>query len=641
MGFREKLRHFCPEPPNQFPKLKRYPVAIALTVILIAIPFSLFSFNYLVQPALHPVPVNVPVPTPATGSNTSPLDASQTAVAQEKAMGIMKNVLSADLSKYTIELKINSIMDGSPLANDNRKITNLMYALTPIESKDENSIIEVYFAVEKDVVTNYFITPVTSQVIATTQYANQQEAAKGFLEKDQTYTTIDSGNLIAMLDNTDLSKNSTTTQGNTKFVVSNSLFGTTEQTTLRWTHTVNGADYTTLEIGVNTKGSVISVYDTRALYTIGDTSINISKEQAIDIALENLKDYSYDMFDGAVVSDFKMPRDNIVASLVTGPVDYELRPYWDLRMMLDEVYPGNVQGITAFIGANTGEVISYSNIALGSDLAGAQTNSTITIKPDGSVEGTDQIQREGNVYTFTGDISGILKIEKDGITIDGAGYAIGGNDAGIDLRKDSTAIPHAYGDAIVKNVRFSDKSHIFASSNGNTFLNNTFEGGGIEIKGNDGNGKGNTIKNNIFIDGTPSISADYSGENVVTENDFINCRIFLALYGKLDFDRNYWSDYETLYPDAKEIGQTGIWDTPYNYNKTDWSDFPFVDSNPLVHPTNGAGAPQITDEPTSVPTTSADGDEPGSFPTALIIAVGIVSVVIVSISLLVYIKKRK
>jgi hypothetical protein len=274
------------------------------------------------------------------------------------------------------------------------------------------------------------------------------------------------------------------------------------------------------------------------------------------------------------------------------------------------------------------------------NLAGAQTYSTITIRSDGSVEGTDQIQREGNVYTFIGDISGILKIEKDGITIDGAGYAIKGNGAGIDLRKDSTAIPHAYGDIVVKNVLFSDKGRIFASSNGNTFLNNTFEGGGIEIKGNDGD-EGNVIKNNVFIDGTPSISADYSGENVVTENDFINSRIFLALYGKLDFDRNYWSDYETLYPDAKEIGHTGIWDTPYNYTKTDWSDFPFVDSNPLVHPTNGAGAPQVTDEPTSVPTTSTDEDESGSFPTALIIAVGIVSVVIVSISLLVYIKKHK
>ncbi|HSV49138.1 MAG TPA: hypothetical protein VLH35_02395 [Candidatus Acidoferrales bacterium] len=338
-----------------------------LLVLLIATSFfGVFSASVAGQTAA--AQDTVPAPTPATGT-TPPLDPSQTAAAQEKAMKIIRDVMSVDLSKYKVELKINSIMDGSPLAKDNRKITNLMYALTPIESKDENNVIEAYFAIEKDAVTNYFITPVTSQVITTTQYANQQEAVKGFLEKYQTYTTIDSGNLIATLDNADLSKNSTTDKENMKLVVSNSLFGTTEQTTLRWTQTVNGADYTALEIGVNTKGAIISVYDTRALYTIGDTSINISKEQAIDIALENLKDYSYDMF-GVVVSDFKVSRDNIVATLLTSPVDYELRPYWDLRMMLDEVYPGGVQGITVFIWANTGEVISYSNMAFGGDYTG-------------------------------------------------------------------------------------------------------------------------------------------------------------------------------------------------------------------------------------------------------------------------------
>jgi len=126
-----------------------------------------------------------------------------------------------------------------------------------------------------------------------------------------------------------------------------------------------GPDYTKLEISVNTKGTIISVYDTRALYTIGDTSINISKEQAIDIAIENLKNYSYDLFDGTVVTDFRVSRENVVAKLVTSPVSYELRPYWDVRMMLDEVYPGNVHGIAVGIWANTGEFSTYSNMAYG------------------------------------------------------------------------------------------------------------------------------------------------------------------------------------------------------------------------------------------------------------------------------------
>ena len=55
---------------------------------------------------------------------------------------------------------------------------------------------------------------------------------------------------------------------------------------------------------------------------------------------------------------------------------------------------------------------------------------TIYIRADGSVEGTDKIQRNENVYTFLGNISvegtqvdGII-VERDNIVIDGAGYTL-------------------------------------------------------------------------------------------------------------------------------------------------------------------------------------------------------------------------
>ena len=301
---------------------------------------------------------NTLTPTPAKGPSTQPLDPSQTTAAQDKAMNIIENVMSVDLSKYTIDLQSSDIMDGIPLANDNRKITTLRYALTPLEDNgDEDSAIEVYFTVEKDVLTSYFTLPVSSQVITTTQYANQKAAVKGFLEKYQTYTNIDSTNLITMLDDADLTQKTTITKENTKLIVSGA--------NLRWTYTVNGADYTALEISVNTGGFVRQVYDTRALYTIGDTSVNISMEQAVDIAIENLQSYSYEMPDGSIVQNFKVNKDATMAELAVVPVDYELRPYWDVRMYLDEVYPGNVFAITAFIWANTGEIISYSNMATG------------------------------------------------------------------------------------------------------------------------------------------------------------------------------------------------------------------------------------------------------------------------------------
>ena len=81
-------------------------------------------------------------------------------------------------------------------------------------------------------------------------------------------------------------------------------------------------------------------------------------------------------------------------------------------------------------------------------------------------------------------------------------------------------------------------------------------------------------------------------------------------------DRNYWSDYLTIYPNATEIGDSGVWDTPYEGHEA------FTDNHPLVEP--------IALNPES------PGEEP--LPIALIMV--LVAVVVVA-GLLVYFKKRK
>jgi putative cofactor-binding repeat protein/parallel beta-helix repeat protein len=68
----------------------------------------------------------------------------------------------------------------------------------------------------------------------------------------------------------------------------------------------------------------------------------------------------------------------------------------------------------------------------------------IRITPDGTVEGTDKIQRDGNVYTFTGDINGYLNstfgdlkgfllVMRDNVVIDGAGHTLQCNGTGVGI----------------------------------------------------------------------------------------------------------------------------------------------------------------------------------------------------------------
>jgi hypothetical protein len=329
-------------------------IFVPLLVVLIASSFF-GTISTLVTGQTTATQDNTLIPTPKQESSTQPLDTSQTAAVQDKAMNFIKNVMSVDLSKYAIELENSDIMAGVPLANDNRKITTLRYALTPLEASYEKDIISISFIFEKDVLRYYYTLPL-AEVVTNMQYVDRNAALKGFLENYQIYTNIDSTNLITMLDDVDLTQNSIVTKENIRLVVLG--------TDLSWTYTVNGLDYTKLEIGV-IGGFVRSVRDTRGLYTIGDTSVNISMEQAVDIAMKNLSTYSYKMPDGSIVHNFKTNRDATMPKLVVGPFDYVLRPYWDIRIYLDEVYPGNVFSITAFIWANTGEVISYSNMATG------------------------------------------------------------------------------------------------------------------------------------------------------------------------------------------------------------------------------------------------------------------------------------
>ena len=62
----------------------------------------------------------------------------------------------------------------------------------------------------------------------------------------------------------------------------------------------------------------------------------------------------------------------------------------------------------------------------------------IYIKADGSIEGTDKINRAGDVYTFTADLKGFepIIVEKDDIVIDGAGNSIHGDDQWLHRRGD-------------------------------------------------------------------------------------------------------------------------------------------------------------------------------------------------------------
>jgi len=240
----------------------------------------------------------------------------------------------------------------------------------------------------------------------------------------------------------------------------------------------------------------------------------------------------------------------------------------------------------------------------------SQPTGNIIISSDGSITGTTAIAQSGNTYTLTANITGNIRVLKSNIVIDGAGYAINGggnividaiNGAGIDFPTSSVQDQRIY-NVTIHNLIISTGSVVTNSGGNHTFYNNYIYG--INLWG--------TMYDNITHCTVASINLLYGGSfSTITENNIINgLTSFLA--SKVTVDRNYWRFYLTKYPNATEIGNTGIGNQPYVLEAST----PVIgpDYHPLMKPISIPLTGSNIEFPTPTP---APTDTPGSIGTPI------------------------
>ena len=222
--------------------------------------------------------------------------------------------------------------------------------------------------------------------------------------------------------------------------------------------------------------------------------------------------------------------------------------------------------------------------------------SIIYIREDGSVDGTNLIERHDNTYTFLNNISGSIVISKDFITIDGSGFALIGTDdssqKGISLsnRKNVTV-----SNMVITNYFIGTSCGGTASNI--TILNNNISscGIGIEFLGS----SNNLVKYNTFKNNDIDIAVNYVSENVIliTQNS-LNDYVQVWMSEQQTIDMNYWADYN-----GTDANGDGIGDSAYFYKDTLQDNHPLMEPVPMLTEFPSS-SPSPTPSPTSPPTTN-------------------------------------
>lgn len=277
--------------------------------------------------------------------------------AEDKALSFMENVLPFDVAQYNITLQSYGVpvlpdIGSSQPVNGEQEI--LTYVL-----ESNKSTIDVICTIQNNGVSMVMSNLVKGTAINKESYSNLIDATTGFLQRYQSHSAMDSTKMINMLSNVESIENKTIISDSFKLTVTHkdstgTIFG--DSVCFRWVQTFNGCEY--LALSISFKDSVFSgLIDHRVSYRIGDTDVNISKEQAIKIAMEAIKTYSYNMSDDWVVTGFNVTENLVDAVLQPQTKESNvLYPAWSVTLPLNGTWPGSVRELLVGIWAGSGEV---------------------------------------------------------------------------------------------------------------------------------------------------------------------------------------------------------------------------------------------------------------------------------------------
>lgn len=282
--------------------------------------------------------------------------------AADKAMIIIRNVAQIDASKYQATLLSDTVEDRADMGGVIEEV--MKYSLI-----NEQSRIELTLRFRN----NHFSLLQVNQLEGLPRYpliyTHEQskdvlQASRTLLERYNSYmndTYLDEARaLLNAVNETNIEQ----TLGNTKLKIT--TYGQNAEVQLFYT--VNGTDFSSKRLHIVFENYILTEFsDDWFLFKVGNSEINITRDQAIMIAKDAVRDYSWTA-EGITVKNF---------GIVDNPVSVEfyphtrneyltLVPYWYVTLYLDKTYPGGVSVIAVGVWADTGEIANIK--ALGNQI---------------------------------------------------------------------------------------------------------------------------------------------------------------------------------------------------------------------------------------------------------------------------------
>jgi parallel beta-helix repeat protein len=246
-----------------------------------------------------------------------------------------------------------------------------------------------------------------------------------------------------------------------------------------------------------------------------------------------------------------------------------------------------------------------------SSTTSAAATTTFFIQPDGTINPSNvPILRDGDVYTFTGNVTDPILIQKSNVTLDGAGYYLIGpltlaerkSEPILGLGPNTQLVPYIIGidcdknvnGLTIKNLNVEDFNvGVYIRTTKNTLIDNSVSGNTVGVLLS---GSANTITKNYIFDNEMGLffgfeqvngsAANIPADIEISKNSFINnthqltgcvCKVYNFSEAIHSWDNgkkgNYWSNYN-----GTDANNDGIGDTYYRIDVLNQDRYPLIAS---------------------------------------------------------------